>query len=66
MYHPDFGHGWIQGTGHGVVSVRFETSATGPGIARSFATDDKDLQPADPVDSLAWEDYLDSVDSEED
>ncbi len=66
VYHPDFGHGWIQGTGHGVVSVRFETSATGPGIARSFATDDKDLQPADPVDSLAWEDYLDSVDSEED
>ena len=49
-----------------MVSVRFETSATGPGIARSFATDDKDLQPADPVDSLAWEDYLDSVDSEED
>ena len=62
VQHPDFGHGWIQGTGHGVVSVRFETRATGPGIARSFAADDEDLQPANPVDSLAWEDYLASID----
>ena len=53
--HPDYGHGWIQGTGHGVVSVRFETRATGPGIARSFAADDEQLRPADPLDSLAWE-----------
>lgn len=55
VYHPDYGHGWIQGTGHGVVSVRFETRATGPGIARSFAADDEQLRPADPLDSLAWE-----------
>lgn len=52
VFHPDFGHGWIQGTGHGVVSVRFETRSTGPGRAKSFATDDPDLRPADPLDSL--------------
>ena len=55
VYHPDYGHGWIQGTGHGFVSVRFETRATGPGPFKSFAADDEKLQPADPVDSLAWD-----------
>ena len=33
--HPDHGHGWVQGAGHGRVSVRFETAATGPGRMRS-------------------------------
>lgn len=55
VFHPDYGHGWIQGTGHGFVSVRFETRATGPGPFKSFAADDELLQPADPVDSLAWD-----------
>lgn len=55
VYHPDFGHGWIQGAGHGVVSVRFETRATGPGFVRSFAAEEENLRPADPLDSLAWE-----------
>ena len=55
VFHPDFGHGWIQGTGHGFVSVRFETRATGPGPFKSFDADDEQLQPADPVDSLAWD-----------
>ncbi|MDY3127612.1 MAG: DNA polymerase IV, partial [Corynebacterium sp.] len=55
VYHPDFGHGWIQGTGHGFVSVRFETRATGPGPFKSFAADDPQLSPADPLDSLAWD-----------
>ena len=55
VFHPDYGHGWIQGTGHGFVSVRFETRATGPGPFKSFAADDEKLQPADPVDSLAWD-----------
>ncbi|MFS0319162.1 DNA polymerase IV [Corynebacterium striatum] len=54
VYHPDYGHGWIQGAGHGVVSVRFETRATGPGRTKSFAADDPDLVPADPLESLAW------------
>lgn len=60
VYHPDYGHGWIQGAGHGVVSVRFETRATGPGRTKSFAADDPDLVPADPLDSLAWDEWLSS------
>jgi len=58
VFHPDFGHGWIQGSGHGVVSVRFETRATGPGKTRTFPADDSQLVPADPLDSLAWQDWL--------
>lgn len=54
--HPDFGHGWVQGAGHGWVSVRFETRVTGPGKARSLRADDPDLAAADPLDSLAWTD----------
>jgi DNA polymerase-4 len=57
LTHPEFGHGWVQGAGHGVVSVRFETRATGPGRMRSFRMDDGDLRPADPVDSLAWPEF---------
>ena len=52
--HPEFGHGWVQGSGHGRVSVRFETAATGPGRMRTFSEDDPDLEPADPLDSLGW------------
>ncbi len=29
--HPEYGHGWVQGAGHGVVTVRFETRSTGRG-----------------------------------
>ena len=54
--HPEFGHGWVQGAGHGWVSVRFETRATGPGKARSLRADDPALESADPLDSLAWAD----------
>ena len=52
--HPDFGHGWVQGSGHGRVSVRFETAATGPGRMCTFDDDDPALEPADPLDSLGW------------
>ncbi|MFE3546693.1 DNA polymerase IV [Nocardia sp. NPDC059177] len=51
--HPEFGHGWVQGAGYGVVTVRFETSSTGPGPARTFPADDNGLSRADPLDSLA-------------
>ena len=57
--HPDLGHGWVQGAGHGVVSVRFETRASGPGVMRTFDIGAPDLTAADPVDSLDWGDYLD-------
>ncbi|MCU9518648.1 DNA polymerase IV [Corynebacterium sp. ES2794-CONJ1] len=56
--HPDYGHGWIQGCGHGVLTVRFETRATGPGFIKTFSTDDPLLEPADPIASLAWPDNL--------
>lgn len=61
--HPEYGHGWVQGAGHGIVSVRFETRATGPGFTKTFPEDDPDLTPADPVDSLAWEDWSEADDS---
>nr|WP_280386597.1 DNA polymerase IV [Nocardia wallacei] len=50
--HREHGHGWVQGAGHGRVTVRFETRSTGPGPAYTFAADDADLAPADPLLSL--------------
>ncbi|MFJ9743941.1 DNA polymerase IV, partial [Streptomyces sp. NPDC101166] len=50
--HPDFGHGWVQGAGHGVVTVRFETRSTGSGPTRTFAAEDPALTRADPLGSL--------------
>ncbi|CAM4073934.1 DNA polymerase IV [Mycobacterium basiliense] len=56
--HRELGHGWVQGAGHGVVTVRFETRATGPGPARTFPIDSDDICLANPADSLDWPDYL--------
>jgi DNA polymerase IV len=56
--HPDYGHGWIQGAGHGVMTVRFETRSTGPGPVRTFPVDTPEIGRANPVDSLDWPDYL--------
>ena len=36
VVHTSYGHGWIQGAGHGVMTVRFETRGTGPGPVRTF------------------------------
>src|SRR5690625_2260166 len=55
VFHPEYGHGWIQGTGHVFVSVRFAIRATGPGPFKSFAADDDKLKPADSLDSLSWD-----------
>ena len=46
--HRDLGHGWVQGAGHGVVTVRFETRSSGPGQARTFAADTDELVSANP------------------
>ena len=51
--HVEHGHGWVQGAGHGRVTVRFETRTTGPGRVRTLAGGDPALRPADPVGSLA-------------
>src|SRR4029077_8482638 len=36
VVHTEYGHGWIQGAGHGVMTVRFETRSTGPGPVHTF------------------------------
>ncbi|WP_110205921.1 DNA polymerase IV [Nocardioides daejeonensis] len=41
--HPEYGRGWVWGSGRQVVTVRFETAETGPGPVRSFHVDDPDL-----------------------
>ncbi|WP_218157220.1 DNA polymerase IV [Saccharopolyspora shandongensis] len=52
--HSEFGHGWVQGAGHGRVTVRFETATSGRGVARTFAIDAPELTSSDPIDSLGW------------
>ncbi|WP_240163107.1 DNA polymerase IV [Mycolicibacterium sphagni] len=59
--HAGLGHGWVQGAGHGVVSVRFETRGSGPGVMRTFPTGKPELLKANPVDSLDWGEYLDDL-----
>jgi len=61
--HPELGHGWVQGAGHGVVTVRFETRGSGPGPARTFGVDGCELTPANPVDSLDWPDYVGALEA---
>lgn len=59
--HPELGHGWVQGAGHGVMTVRFETRASGPGVTRTFPTDNPLVVGANPVDSLGWPEYVDAL-----
>ncbi|MEU8489069.1 DNA polymerase IV [Streptomyces sp. NPDC048641] len=47
--HEEFGHGWVQGSGLGRVTVRFETPYSQPGRVRTFRTDDPALVPAEPL-----------------
>jgi DNA polymerase-4 len=60
-HHREFGHGWVQGAGHGVMTVRFESRASGPGQARTFGDDTPEVQRANPVDSLDWPEYVDGL-----
>ena len=43
--HDAHGPGGVWGSGRGVVTVRFETAASGPGRVHSFAADDPALRP---------------------
>ncbi|HMY08352.1 MAG: DNA polymerase IV [Marmoricola sp.] len=43
--HAVHGRGWVWGSGHSIVTVRFETASTGPGPIRSFVVSDADLHP---------------------
>ncbi|AZM52038.1 DNA polymerase IV [Streptomyces sp. WAC 01529] len=47
--HAEYGHGWVQGSGLGRVTVRFETPGSAPGRVRTFRTDDPELTPAEPL-----------------
>jgi len=49
VLHPTWGRGWVQGSGAGWVTVRFETRHTPPGRVRSFRIADPDLRPAPPL-----------------
>ncbi len=58
VVHTEYGHGWLQGAGHGVMTVRFETRSTGPGPVHTFPDSTPGIDRANPVDSLDWPDYL--------
>ncbi|MCX4678676.1 DNA polymerase IV [Streptomyces sp. NBC_01433] len=47
--HETHGHGWVQGSGVGRVTVRFEEPGDEPGRVRTFRVDDPELSPADPL-----------------
>ncbi|MGW7519544.1 DNA polymerase IV [Streptomyces sp. NPDC054796] len=46
--HAEYGPGWVQGSGIGRVTVRFEYPGSVPGRVRTFSVGDPDLSPADP------------------
>ncbi|MCY0962812.1 DNA polymerase IV [Streptomyces sp. H27-H5] len=47
--HAVYGPGWVQGSGVGRVTVRFEQPGTPPGRVRTFKVDDPELEPSDPL-----------------
>ena len=47
--HPEYGPGWVQGSGVGRVTVRFERPGGEPGRVRTFAVDDPLLEPSEPL-----------------
>ncbi len=49
VHHEEHGHGWVQGSGIGRVTVRFEKPWSAPGRVLTFRTDDPLLRPADPL-----------------
>ncbi|MFE9458581.1 DNA polymerase IV [Streptomyces californicus] len=49
VHHEVHGHGWVQGSGIGRVTVRFEQPWSAPGRVQTFRVDDPRLLPADPL-----------------
>ncbi|MCQ0021863.1 DNA polymerase IV, partial [Streptomyces somaliensis DSM 40738] len=47
--HSAYGPGWVQGSGLGRVTVRFEHPGSAPGRVRTFRVDDPQLEPSDPL-----------------
>jgi DNA polymerase-4 len=53
--HAEHGHGWVQGSGLGRVTVRFESPGSPPGRVRTYSVDDPGLEPAEPLPLAAME-----------
>ncbi|WP_405579066.1 DNA polymerase IV [Streptomyces sp. NBC_01092] len=51
--HAEYGHGWVQGSGLGRVTVRFETPGSEPGRVRTFRVDDPGLEAVEPLPLVA-------------
>ncbi|MEU0722397.1 DNA polymerase IV [Streptomyces lavendulocolor] len=52
--HAEYGAGWVQGSGLGRVTVRFEEPwSAAPGRVRTFRADDPELEPSDPLPLVA-------------
>lgn len=49
VLHAVYGPGWVQGSGVGRVTVRFEQPGSPPGRVRTFRVDDPELEPCDPL-----------------
>ncbi|WP_037836562.1 DNA polymerase IV [Streptomyces sp. NRRL S-244] len=49
VLHAVYGPGWVQGSGVGRVTVRFERPGSPPGRVRTFRVDDPELEPSDPL-----------------
>ncbi|MGO4459097.1 DNA polymerase IV [Streptomyces sp. M-16] len=47
--HALYGPGWVQGSGVGRVTVRFERPGSPPGRVRTFRMDDPELESSDPL-----------------
>ncbi len=49
VVHDRYGRGWVERIEQEVLTVRFETARTPPGVARQFPAADEALRPAPPV-----------------
>ncbi|MFJ3911163.1 DNA polymerase IV [Streptomyces vinaceus] len=56
VLHAVHGPGWVQGSGVGRVTVRFERPGSPPGRVRTFRVDDPELEPSDPLPLVGQED----------
>ncbi|MEU9112456.1 helix-hairpin-helix domain-containing protein, partial [Streptomyces sp. NPDC048483] len=55
VVHEEYGAGWVQGSGVGRVTVRFEQPWSAPGRVRTFAVDDPALRPGEPLPLVGGE-----------
>ncbi|MBA0051065.1 DNA polymerase IV [Streptomyces sp. AJS327] len=53
VWHALHGPGWVQGSGLGRVTVRFEHPGSPPGRVRTFRVDDPELEVAEPLMPVA-------------